>query len=206
MSDPLFLEKRAHDYLKTALGDGAPAVLTPLACFEEAPLEGEGAVGLFRFQADLAGVGERASYVVVAGETEPNYYPDWGLSPEECYEMHLGTRFMLVAEVGQRPLEELPDGVGAWFTGFFAEAAPVARVIAVEPRAAFSVNGETHVVARVSLEGETVWCVGLEAPPGIYRTPDLPPHVVYRRHLGRLIRLEWQQALKTEGRKRHGRG
>lgn len=87
-------------YLAEAFGEAAPARLENPVVFPRSPLEGEGATAAFEFTADRGGRGPERYYVFV-GRTEPNYYPAYDLSAEEAFELHLGTRFMLVMGVAQ---------------------------------------------------------------------------------------------------------
>jgi hypothetical protein len=59
--------------------------------------------------------------------------------------------------------------------------------------AAFAAEGAVHAVCRVTVADEEVYVVTADAPPGIYRQTHLPPHVVYRLHLGKLIRAEREE-------------
>jgi hypothetical protein len=179
----------ALSYLRGQLGEAAPAALGAATLFTHCPLEGEGPVILFGFEADRGG--GREPYYVAVGRTEPNYYPAYGLDADDAYSLHLGTRFMLVMGVAQRP-ERAGDAY---------DAAGDARAIAVRVAgdrpvedvrvaATFDVDGQLHSVLRARLAGEEVYIMGRDAPPGFSRRTDLPPQVVYRLHLGVVLRRE----------------
>lgn len=182
-------QQLAHDYLVQALGPDAPTQLTVLGQFDENPLEGEGAVTVFSFEASIRGA-ELQAYHVVAGETPANYYPAYNLTPEEIYSLHLGTRFMLVLEVGLLPLGELPPGVEAEMIETLGRVAPREPVTDFELSAVFAVEDQKHAVARCRIGGEAVYVLGGDLPLGIYRQIYLPLQVVYRLHLGNVIRRE----------------
>ena len=171
------------------LGDDAPTELTVLERFDENPLEAEGAVTVFSFDASIGGAASQ-SYLVVAGETIPNYYPAYDLSPEEVYSLHLGTRFMLVLEVGLLPLEELPEVMRVEMGEDLGRVVPGEPVTELEIATAFAVEDQKHAVARCRIASELVYVLGGDLPLGIYRKIHLPPQVVYRLHLGNVIRLE----------------
>lgn len=199
--------QQALAYLRSQWSDRAPTHLQWLADFDEAPLEGEGPVSVFRFETDVTG-GDRGRYVVVAGRTEPNYYPDWGLSAEDVYALHLGTRFMLVMAVSQIPAAQLPPDAGARLRSLLVQVAPQAEVKDVHVVAGFHVNEAKYIVARVAVADETVVAVGYDAPPGIYRDVHLAPHVILRRHLGHVIRVEAtqeQRQQRMQSRRQSGR-
>ncbi len=182
-------EQMAREFLRKQLGPAAPAELTLLGRFNERVLEGEGPVSIFSFQAAIGGTAPE-TYHVVAGQTEPNYYPAWSLSPDELYSLHLGTRFMLVMSIARVPLEELPPDVEQRTREMLAKVAPGEAVTDFKLAAAFSMEGQKHAVARCRIADEDVYVLCADLPPGIYRYPYLPPNVVYRLHLGNVIRRE----------------
>lgn len=187
--DPLV---QARAYLAGQFGDRAPAALEHVAQFDGEPLEGEGATTLFRFNAAPDG-GEPRRFWVAAGRTQPNYYPDCGLDAQDMYCLHLGTRFMLVIEVSQLPPDRVPANAEAWFKEFLARLAPGAVIESVDILAAFAVGEEIYAVARARVAGETIIVFGIDAPPGVCRETHLPPHILIRRHVGRLILREWEE-------------
>ncbi len=180
----------ALDYLGAQLGPHAPAELGAASFFDASVLEGEGRVAVFPFEASPGG-GERGAYYVVIGQTEPNYYPRWTLTAEEQFRVHLGTRFMLVVGIAQASAAE----TGAYdpradVERMAGQAAPGAAVEDVSVAAMFRAGEEMHAVCRCRIGGEDVYALTRDAPPGFYRRCELPPHVVYRLHLGTLLERE----------------
>jgi hypothetical protein len=186
-------EQHALAYLREQLGSDAPTVLKFAARFDQTALEREGPMSVFAFDASVGGNPSQACYVV-SGRTVPNYYPAYGLPPEEIYHVHLGTRFMLVVGVGQLPLTELPASLEQEFTDQIARIAPGEPLREFRPVTAFqfSEEGQTqrHAVCRLRIAEEEVYLIGGDLPLGIYRTVELPPHIVYRLHLGNVIQQE----------------
>lgn len=181
--------EQALTYLREQLGTAAPTTLEEFGHFEDSPLEGEGAVTLYRFAAAVGGV-ELASYIVAAGETEPNYYPAYDLSPEEAYHLHLGTRFMLVVGVSQMPAADVPPGELERLASLVRGVVPDRTVSELTLLTAFRVEDGRHLVARGSIDGHEVYLLGGDMPLGFYQRLSLPPQVVYRIHLGQVLRLE----------------
>jgi hypothetical protein len=192
MTATLTHEQLAREYLNREFGTDAPDQLRPIATYNQRPLEGEGAVSVFSFTAARGG-NSPESFYVIAGETEPNYYPDWGLSPEDLYNVHLGTRFMLVLDVTQLPLEELAPSLESEIALLLAGVAPGEPIAEFRPVAAFCMEGQRHAVCRLRLADEELYVLGGDLPLGIYRRIDLPPRVVYRLHLGKVIRMEEEE-------------
>lgn len=189
----------AFDYLAQTLGARAPGVLTLKASYGGKPLEGEGRIALFAFEADLSAADSNLHWVA-AGETTANYYPDWGLSADEMYSVHLGTRFMLVMGVSQLPPSAMPEQaeIRIAVDELFTRIAPGESVEIIEPAALFGVEDERHLVLRLRIANEEVYALTMDCPAGIYRDTHLAPQVVYRRHLGHLIRREMADAVERE--------
>jgi hypothetical protein len=185
-------EQIARAYLSQELGADAPRELTLAGSFDEAPLEEEGRTSIFAFTASRGG-NPAESFFVVSGETEPNYYPAWDLDPEEIYSLHIGTRFMLVMEVSQLGLEAVPDTLESDVLAALAEVAPEEPVQDFRPVAVFELEDTVHVVCRMRIREEEVYLLAGDLPLGVYRRTDLPPHVIYRMHLGNVIRMEHEE-------------
>jgi len=179
----------ALDYLAGQFGAAAPKVLAHAGLYPHSPLEGEGPVAIFRFNADRGGGME--SYYVVVGQTEPNYYPAYGLNADEAFSLHLGTRFMLVMGVAQVPKDtaEGYDAAGD-ARAIVDRVAPDKPITNLRVAAAFDVEGQIHAVLHCELAGRPIYVMGRDAPPGLYERTDLSPHVVFRLHLGNLLRRE----------------
>ncbi len=233
MADPRQAERerQALAYLRQELGDRAPAAITVVASFGERPLEDEGPMTLFAFDLPPVGgdcppyagsAGNRGTPVdggsteaagaplrhyVVAGETQPNYFPAYGLDPDDAYSLHIGTRFMLEMQIGLAdPADEPPQAREAVYAavrqvaagvsaagGTAVPAVPGATDAAAEDvslAALFRVQGALYGVYRLRVAGEPVYFLGADSPPGFYRLTHLPPQVVLRLHLGKLIRAE----------------
>ncbi|MFQ5410729.1 MAG: hypothetical protein ACE5EC_00465 [Phycisphaerae bacterium] len=188
-------EAYALAYLQPHFRTAAPSTLSHATVFPNSPLEGEGATIVFEFFADRTGQG-RERYFVVVGETEANYYPAYDLDRSEGLDLHLGTRFMLVMGVAQISQEQddlvSPNAYHAMEDArrIVDRIAPNAKIEDLLIAAMFDVAGARHAVLRCRIDGEPVYVMGCDAPPGFSRRVDLPPQVAYRLHLGRVLRSE----------------
>jgi hypothetical protein len=180
----------ALSYLREQLREMAPITLSHPTIFARSPLEGEGATMVFGFTCDRGTHGTEAHYVVV-GRTEANYYASYGLDADEAFSLHLGTRFMLVMGVAQAA-EQAGDNYDAVSDArvIADRVAPEMAVEDVRVAATFDVAGQLHSVLQCRLGGDEVYILGRDAPPGFSRRTDLPPHVVYRLHIGSVLRSE----------------
>lgn len=185
-------QAEAAAFLAKQLGERAPRDLTHVATFDEQPLEGEGRVAAFAFELPPtnAGLNPDPRHYVFVGQTEPNYYPAYELSPEDAYSLHIGTRFTLVlglevvadANEPARVRDELRASIAACNPGVEAEKAEVAGLFRCAER--------LFAVYRVTLEGQGVYWLGADCPPGFCKRVDLPAAVALRLHLGRVLRTE----------------
>jgi hypothetical protein len=179
----------AQSYLAEYFPPEARPSLGDAALFEASPLEGEGATALFAFA--VSRQDEVEDYYVAVGRTEANYYPSFGLSPAEAFDLHLGTRFTLVLGVAQKQLAA-SDSFDAQKEArrVVDRIAPQAKMEDLRVAACFDVDGQTHAVLRCRLAGTEVYIFAGDAPPGFSERIDLPPHVAYRIQLGHALRLE----------------
>jgi hypothetical protein len=175
-------------YLAEQLGPASPTSLRPLAIFEDNPLEGEGPVAIFDFEPRRDAERLERSRLVV-GRTAPNYYPAYDLDADEAFCLHLGTRFMLVLDVGLCPVAASYDA-DADARRILDRIAPRAGLSDVEVAASFKVGDEVHTVLRCKIAGQDAYVFGADAPPGFSKRVHLPAPVAYRLHLGTVLQRE----------------
>ena len=190
-------ERAALAYLAEQLGERAPGALRLAGAFDERPLEGEGRAVVFAFElpgGDAAcGASPRPHYVV-AGQTEPNYFPAYEMTADEAYSFHIGTRFMLVMGISKIDTQLEPPGAREALRRFVASYARGATVQEESLAGLFRCEEAVFAVYRLVLDGEPVYCLGGDCPPGFYRRCAEPPQMVLRLHLGQAIRAEARAA------------
>lgn len=190
MADVEPWKRYAIEYLRSELKSTAPDELNEPQLCNDSPLEGEGAIVAFPFMADF-GVGVAQKHWVIVGQTEPNYYPHYDLEPLDLFCLHWGTRFMSVLSVPQADAassgEYDPTQDARHILDRIAPRKPIEKV---EVAVTFDVEGEKHSVLRCRLDDESIYIFGRDAPPGFSRRADLPPHVAYRIHIGRVLLRE----------------
>ena len=177
-------------YLAEAMRESAPNALGGATIFPNSPLDGEGAVAVFEFEAQRSSLDAKRFFVAV-GQTEANYYPAYDLTSDEAFSLHLGTRFMLVMGIGQASSAQLAnvDAVHA-AKAVVDRVSPDLSIDDARVAAAFDVDGELHVIVSCRIGGREAYVMSAGAPAGIYERHSLPPQVVYRMHLGQVLRNE----------------
>lgn len=188
-------QQAAREYLAAQLQQRAPRRLQFLAAFEEQPLEGEGAVGVFEFEiapSSAAGVcaASDTRHHVVVGQTEPNYSPAYGLDADDAYSLHIGTRFILAVGVQRFEPKDEPPALRDDVLRFIQGCNPHVEVQSIECELLLRCEEQWFAVYRVRLMGRDVRVVGGDLPTGFYDLADRPPQVALRLHLGKLIRME----------------
>lgn len=190
-------EAQARNYLQEQLRDRAPGSIHLKQVFEEGPLEGEGRVALFEFELAPPPTGPCGApdtqHYVFAGETEPNFYPSYGLSPEEAYSLHIGTRFILTVGIEKLDCSQEPPHFRAHMQQFVRGCNPTAAVANEECVLLFRCEDQQFAVWRLDINNTPVYFVGGDLPPGFYQMTEHPPQVALRLHIGGLIRAEEQK-------------
>jgi hypothetical protein len=189
------IQETARRYLSGALGERAPETLTFTVAFDERPLEGEGPTVLFSFDLPPESAARQATadtphHFVAVGKTEPNYYPTYGLSADDMYSLHIGTRFMLELGVALVDAANEPPTAREAMRAFVATCNPDVPIEHESLAALFRCGEELFAVYRVTLRGQDVYCFAADCPPGFCESVDAPPQVALRLQLGRVIRAE----------------
>lgn len=195
------LEADAIAYLREHLAERTPDFLVLEGEFAESPLEGEGRTLLFSFDLPpgpgvAAGACEtyEPKHFVAVGETTPNFFPAYGLSADDAYSFHVGTRFMLEMELQRVGPELEPPDARQLLRTVLANVAPGAELRREELAALFRCEDGYFAVYRLQLNEDDVYALGADCPPGFYKLTNYPPQMVLRLHLGKLIRSERQAA------------
>lgn len=195
----------AHAYLDRELGPRAPTELREIGGFDEAPLDGEGSVMLFAFTlptdcraAEAKDARPLVAHCVVVGKTEPNYYPAYGLGPDDAYSLHIGTRFALGAGLAVAPPTDEPHGAADAVRSWVEACNPGVPLEQFRLAGLFRSDEQLFAVYSVTLAGRDAYCFGADCPPGFGDHDDLPPQVSLRLHLGRVIRAEARREARRE--------
>ena len=194
----------AERYLAQQLGERRPGEMRLEAGFEGGAPETGGAAAVFSFELPPPPSAAPCSpadlrHYVVAGETEPNYYPAYGLDADDAYSVHVGTRFMLEVEVQRIADEQEPPQARESLLGLLAQYAPGIEPEAIELAALFTCDDEPWAIYRVEIAGRSLYAMGAACPPGFYELTAYPPQAALRLHLGKLIRHEAEAERAQEG-------
>lgn len=200
---PLFSPQRlvelraaALSYLQEQLRDRAPASADFAAAFDESPLDGEGPAALFRFElrpggpAGACAADDALRHFVVVGETAPNYSPAFGLSDDDAYSLHIGTRFLLEMGLEKLDADQAGEPLRATAERLARDCNPTATIADVQCVLAFRCQESIFGVVRLSIGAQPVYAIIGDVAPGFVEQVDHPPQMALRLHLGRVIRAE----------------
>jgi hypothetical protein len=190
----------AQAYLNEQLGSRAPLTMELAASFNEAPLDNQGQAFVFSF--DLSGGAsshapsnvENAGcapqrHFVVAGDTQPNYFPAYAFDADDGYSYHIGTSFLLEMGVQRVQMDE-PPGARERLMRFLLTYARAEQLGEIRVAAIFACQEQFFVIYDVRIDADRFYCMGCDCPPGCYALTRFPPQVALRLHLGKLIRAE----------------
>jgi len=188
-------ERQALAYLRDQLGERCPQTLSFEGVFDEQALEGEGRTLIFSFHlpptspSDARCAAPTRHYVAV-GQTEPNYFPDYGLHASDAYSFHLGTRFMLVLGVQKVDPSLEPPGAREQMRKFLATYAAGQAIENEQLAGLFRCQDSYFAVYRVRIAGQDYYVRGADCPPGCNPMRAHPPQAALRLHLGKVVRHE----------------
>jgi hypothetical protein len=207
-ADMAAAERDALAYLQRELGPRAPQRLALVGEFDERPLEGEGPTRVFAFEIRAAagiasGVGpcggsEEAKHYVAAGQTEPNYFPAYGMSADDAYSFHVGTRYMVEMGIQRVDGAYEPPGARAAAERIAVAHAAGRPVVQSELAGLFRCEDQYFAVYRMLIGELDVYCMGGDCPTGFYELTKYPPQMALRLHLGKVIRSEAREEQRED--------
>lgn len=194
------LKTHALKYLAQELGVRAPQALAYEGTYDEQPLHGEGRTALFSFELPREGAKPPVTdrHYVAVGETEPNFFPAFGLGLDDAYSYHIGSHFLLAMEVGVVAADAEPAGAREAIRDFVGQSLPDMTIGDERLTAVFRCDDQHFVVYLLTLGGEAVYCLGGDCPHGLYPLTQHPPQVALTLHLGKVIRQEAWQARRGQ--------
>jgi hypothetical protein len=189
------LYQRAVEYLRLEFAPEREFSLTLVKETEKHPLHGPGVNEVYTFNSAQGVNTSMAYYLVAARPGAVNYYPLWGLSPDDIWAVHVASEFYL--SMGVEPLpattqerrfrHEAEDLVRRQW-GSPNSASPVLeQVFRLKPVQGYA--GEYHAVGKLT-HGKERWAFVVGDVAHALYPLDIPSHAVWRLHLGRQILAE----------------
>lgn len=177
--------QEAVNFLKKEFHPDLDYQLKLESTFQRHPLKGEIQTSLFSFNVDT---GEPQHFYIFTGDTAPMIYPEWDLTQDELWAVHLGTEYFIeqgVTEDSERKPHMLLTYLKMVAT-LFQEQLYIMKTDSVKIEKVYKFNDQRHVVGHAEFnEKKYSWIVG-DITHFVYKK-DLPPHVIWALHMGRIL-------------------
>jgi hypothetical protein len=152
--------------------------------FDKHPLKEEpGSSAVFSFSPN-----DQDRFFVIAGNVMPMIYPDYDLSPEDLWAMHIGMEYFIETGVQEDTDRKSPKFLAylKMVSTVFQTQLYIFKPDTVKIEKVYQLNEQRHVVGYATFEGKTYsWIVG-DIPHFVYKK-ELPPQIIWALHMGRIL-------------------
>jgi hypothetical protein len=152
--------------------------------FDKHPLKEEpGTSALFSFTPN-----DQDRYFVVVGNVIPMIYPDYDLSAEEMWAVHMGMEYFIKMGVTEDTDRKSPRFLAylKMVSTVFQEQLYIFKPDTVKIEKVYLIDNQRHIVGKATFEGKAYsWIVG-DIPHFVYKK-DLPPQIIWNLHMGRIL-------------------
>ncbi len=153
--------------------------------YNKHPTKGELQTELYSFQVDNED-GDR--FFVFAGSSHPMVFPDYGLTTEELWAVHLGMEYFIeqgVSEDTDRKPQMLLTYLKMAST-VFQEQLYISKTDSIKIQKVYKLGDQRHVVGSAEFnEKKYSWIVG-DITHFVYKK-ELPPQITWSLHMGRIL-------------------
>ena len=152
--------------------------------FQNHPLKEEpGNSALFSFSPN-----DQDRLFVIVGNVMPMIYPDYDLSADEMWAVHMGMEYFIKMGVAEDTNRKSPIFLAylKMVSTVFQTQLYIFKPDTVKIEKVYQLNEQRHVVGSATFEGKNYsWIVG-DIPHFVYKK-ELPPHIVWALHMGRIL-------------------
>lgn len=127
-------------------------------------------------------------YFVVVGDVLPMIYPDWDLSLEDLWAVHIGMEYFIKMGVAEDPEKQMNKFLAylKMVATVFQEQLYITLTGPPKIEKVYILEDQRHVVGKAIYDGKVYsWIVG-DLPHFVYKK-DLPPQVIWSLHMGRIL-------------------
>ena len=153
--------------------------------FDTHPFHEGALTGLFSFVPDPA-QGEK--FFVFAGGAVPMIYPDYGLTADELWAVHIGMEYFIKMEITEDTERNFPRLLAyvKMVSTVFQEQLYITLTSTPKVEKIYVLKDQKHVVGKATFNEKVYsWIVG-DIPHFVYKK-DLPPQVIWALHVGRIL-------------------
>jgi hypothetical protein len=178
------LERKAIEVLREDLDPSLEYQLRMEKTFEKHPLvENHRLSALFSFQPN-----ENDRMFVIVGDVLPMIYPEYDLSADDLWAVHIGMEYWIKMGVAEDPDRKSPKFLAylKMVSTVFQEQLYIYKPDSVKIEKVYMLNDQRHVVGTATFEEKKyTWIVG-DIPHFVYKK-ELPPQIVWSLHMGRIL-------------------
>jgi hypothetical protein len=178
------LKTKALDVLREDFDPDLDCELKLEQTFEKHPLKEENQLtALFSFQPN-----NDERFFVFVGDVLPMIYPDYDLSAEDLWAVHIGMEYFIKMGVAEDPDRKSPKFLAylKMVSTVFQEQLYIFKPDSVKIEKVYILNNQRHVVGYAAFEDKKYsWIVG-DIPHFVYKK-ELPPQIIWSLHMGRIL-------------------
>lgn len=127
-------------------------------------------------------------FFVVVGSALPMIYPDYDLTPDDLWAVHIGMEYFIKLGVAEDPDRKSPKFLAylKMVSTVFQEQLYIYKPDTVKIEKVYLLNEQRHVVGSATFEDKKYsWIVG-DIPHFVYKK-ELPPQITWSLHMGRIL-------------------
>jgi hypothetical protein len=153
--------------------------------FNNHPIKGAQPTELYSFEVESE---TPEKFFVFAGGAHPMVYPDYGLTVDELWAVHLGLEYFIEQGVSE-DTERKPALLLTYLkmvATVFQEQLYISKTDAMKIEKVYKLGEQRHIVGRAEFNDvKYSWIVG-DITHFVYKK-DLPPQITWALHMGRIL-------------------
>ena len=179
------LRKQAVRLLKEEFDPELSYTLKLEETYEHHPFQDAGMSALFSFQPNDE---KPDRFFVIIGDSLPMIYPDYDLTHDELWAVHIGMEYFIKMNVTE-DTKRHPAKLLAYLkmvATVFQEQLYITLTETPKIETIYTLADQQHIVGKVHYENTVYsWIVG-DIPHFVYKK-DLPPQIIWSLHMGRIL-------------------
>jgi hypothetical protein len=182
------MEQLKSDAIRLLKEEFDPALdynLTLEKTYDTHPLHESGTSALFSFRPFQE---KQEQFYVITGNALPMIYPDYGLTHDELWAVHIGMEYFIKMNVAEDTTRNPAKLLGylKMVATAFQDQLYITLTDPPKIEKVYKLEDQKHVVGKVRFDEILYsWIVG-DIPHFVYKK-DLPPQIIWSLHMGRIL-------------------
>ncbi len=178
-------KQQAVEFLKQEFHPDLDYDLHLETTFNNHPMKGEQSTELYSFEIENE---THEKFFVFAGGVHPMVYPDYGLTVDELWAVHLGLEYFIEQGVSE-DTERKPQLLLTYLkmvSTVFQDQLYISKPDAIKIEKVYQLGEQRHIVGRAEFNSQKYsWIVG-DITHFVYKK-ELPPQITWALHMGRIL-------------------